>query len=85
MHGQDLWQKPFVNTRSTLITELLKVYGYDQHSIGTWLGNTPLSQNRHYLQIIDDDHREAMRNWRDSKKGSSKGSQNTTQHLSAVS
>lgn len=57
MHGRDLWQKPFVNTRSTVITELSKVYRYDQHSIGIWLGNTPLIQNRHPLQIMDDDHR----------------------------
>ena len=63
-----------------LITELSKVYGYDQHSIGLWLGNTPLIQNRHYLQIMDDDHREAMCNWRDSKKGS----RTDGSHLSAM-
>ena len=80
MHGRDLWQKPFVNTRSTVITELSKVYGYDQHSIGIWLGNTPLIQNRHSLQIMDDDHREAMCNWRDSKKGS----RTNGSHLSAM-
>ena len=84
VHGRDLWQKPFVNTRSTVITELSKVYGYDQHSIGLWLGNTPLIQNRHYLQIMDDDHREAMCNWRGSRKGSSKGSRTDGSHLSAM-
>ena len=84
MHGRDLWQNSFVNIRSTVITELSKVYGYDQHSIGLWLGNTPLIQNRHYLQIMDDDHREAMRNWRDSKKGSSKGSRTNGSHLSVM-
>ena len=84
MHGRDLWQNPFVNTRSTVITELSKVYGYDQHSIGIWLGNTPLIQHRHYLQIMDDDPREAMCNWRDSKKSSSKGSRTDGSHLSAM-
>jgi hypothetical protein len=67
-----------------LITELSKVYGYDQHSIGIWLGNTPLIQNQHYLQIMDDDHRDAMLKWRESKKGSSKGSRTDGSHLSAM-
>jgi hypothetical protein len=83
-HGQDLWQKPFVNTRSTVITELSKFYGYNQHSIGVWLGNTPGIQNQHYLQIMNDDHRDAMRKWHESKKGSSKGSRTDGSHLSAM-
>ncbi len=33
---------------------------------------------------MDDDHREAMCNWRDSKKGSSKGSRTDGSHLSAM-
>ena len=74
VHGKNLWPKPFVNTRSTLITELNKVFGYNQHSIGIWLGNSPQIQNQHYLQLLDDDHREAMQHWRNGKKGSQKGS-----------
>ena len=84
VHGKDLWPKPFVNTRSTVITELVKVYGYDQHSVGIWLGNTPMIQNQHYLQMMDDDHRDAMRNWPNHKKGSEKGSRRIGTHLSAM-
>ena len=49
------------------------MFGYNQHSIGIWLGNSPQIQNQHYLQLLDDDHREAMQHWRNGKKGSHTG------------
>jgi hypothetical protein len=47
-------------------------------------GHTKQIQEEHYLRIMDDDHREAMCNWRDSQKGSSKGSRTDGSHLSAM-
>ena len=49
----------FNNMRASRITELIKIHGIDQHSVGEWVGNTPAIQNQHYLQIMQEDHAKA--------------------------
>lgn len=57
--GKECWPKLFNNMRASRITELIKIHGIDQHSVGEWVGNTPAIQNQHYLQIMQEDHAKA--------------------------
>jgi hypothetical protein len=54
--------KMFTNLRSTCVTELVKIFGFDKHSVCRWIGHAEYIQDEHYLQMMDDDHAAAMSN-----------------------
>jgi integrase len=60
--GIRVWPKLFQNLRSSRESELMKVHGVELAC--AWIGNTPAVATKHYLQITDDDHLQALEAWR---------------------
>ena len=60
--------KLFTNCRSSWVCDLVNVFGFQQHEAATYIGHTKQIQEEHYLRIMEDEHREAMENWADSKR-----------------
>ena len=54
--------KLFTNLRSTCVRELVKIFGFDKHSVGRWLGHVEHIQDEHYLQMMDEDYAASMSN-----------------------
>ena len=55
----------FVPRRSLWVTELVKIFGFDKHSVCRWIGHVEHIQDEHYLQMMDDDHVAIMSNLSD--------------------
>lgn len=55
--GLEPWEKPFQNLRSTRETELAE--RFPMHKVCRWIGNSELVAAKHYLQLTDDDFKEA--------------------------
>jgi integrase len=53
------WPKPFQNMRASRETELAALYPL--HVVCTWIGNSMLVANKHYLQTTEEDFRRAAK------------------------
>lgn len=52
--GMQPWPKPWINLRSSVETWLVR-QGFDLTTVSSWLGNSPIIAQKHYLQITPGD------------------------------
>ena len=57
----------FNNSRSSWVTDLVKIFNQHQHDAAKWIGHSKAIQEEHYLQIIDDGVKDAMSHWKESR------------------
>lgn len=57
----------FNNSRSSWVTDLVKIFGQHQHDAAKWIGHSKAIQEEHYLQIVGDGVKDAMSHWKESR------------------
>lgn len=57
----------FNNSRSSWVTDLVKIFNQHQHDAAKWIGHSKAIQEEHYLQIVGDGVKDAMSHWKESR------------------
>ena len=56
-HTSDkMWAKPFVNTSSFCIIELVEIYKYSEYEVSKCVGHSPKVIRKHYMNQLQADH-----------------------------